>query len=259
MLVEKFLSFLGEEREKPNLQFLNQLVASHQRKVKWENLTKIVDWEKGHQTGNYLPPIETYINRIVEKGLGGTCWSIAAGFHWLLTKLGFEVHYLYMDPGHLCLRVDLEKPYYVDLGYCAPLFRAYPMDQSFTVKDNREEFQFIVEGGTITTIRTPGPTKTLRQEPVTLTDMNPLIEQSNQWATSQVLKEMRIFAYVDGIPTSLNNNVLKQYFTNEVSEKVLTHEDVVFYITKHFGVDLDFYEKTRRIYDTKMELALKGQ
>jgi arylamine N-acetyltransferase len=255
MLVEKFLSFLGVKKQEPNLQFLNQLIENHQKKVKWENLTKIVDWEKGNQTGNYLPSFETYIDRVVDKGLGGTCWSIAAGFHWLLSNLGYEVYYLYMDPGHLCLRVDLERSYYVDLGYCAPLFQAHPMDESFTVKDNREEFQFIVEGSTITTIRTPGPTKTLKREPVLLTDMYPLIEESNQWQTSLVLKELRIFAYVDDIPTSLNNHVLKQYFPIEVRETVLSEEEVGTYITEHFGIDCDFYKEAREIYKSKIKAA----
>lgn len=248
-LVHKFLKFLSVERQEPNLSFLNELVCNHQKKVKWENLSKIVEWERGDRTGDFLPPIDVYIDRIVDKGLGGTCWSIAAGFYWLLSKLGFTVHYLYMDSGHLCLRVDLEQPYYVDLGYCAPLFQAYPMNQSFFVKDNREEFDFMVDGDMITIKRTPGPTKILRQEPVTLTDMQPIIEVSNDWSQSVVLKEIRIFAYIKEIPTSLNNHVLKQYYPNEIRETLLSAEEVQTFITEHFGIDGAFFKEAKSIYE----------
>ena len=47
---------------------------------------------------------------------------------------------MYMDPGHLCLRVNLDQPYYVDVGYCAPLFQAYPLYESFQVSNVRETF-----------------------------------------------------------------------------------------------------------------------
>ncbi|TCW58026.1 hypothetical protein EC917_102208 [Bacillus thuringiensis] len=99
-LVNSFLSFLGTTKQPTSLKFLNEIIKAHQEKVKWETLTKIIDWEKGKKTGDYFPSIETYINRITTKGLGGTCWTHSIGFHWLLSNLGFDVHYMYMDPGH---------------------------------------------------------------------------------------------------------------------------------------------------------------
>jgi hypothetical protein len=102
------------------LPFLNQLNESHQLSVKWETLTKIIDWENGNQTGVFLPPIDFYIDRMIRLGTGGTCWTHAVGFHWLLSQLDFQDHYLNMNSGHHCLRVDLDQPYYVDVGYCAP-------------------------------------------------------------------------------------------------------------------------------------------
>ena len=51
---------------------------------------------------------------------------------------------MYMDPGHLCLRVNLDQPYYVDVGYCAPLFQAYPLYESFQVSNVRETFTYEV-------------------------------------------------------------------------------------------------------------------
>ena len=45
-LVNSFLSFLGTTKQPTSLKFLNELIKAHQEKVKWETLTKIIDWEK---------------------------------------------------------------------------------------------------------------------------------------------------------------------------------------------------------------------
>ncbi len=78
---------------------------------------------------------------------------------------------MYMDPGHLCLRVNLDQPYYVDVGYCAPLFQAYPLYESFQVSTVRETFTYQVSNKEIHITRDPGPTKTLITEPIQLTSM----------------------------------------------------------------------------------------
>lgn len=251
VLVEKFMNFLKVEKQEPSLPFLNQLIKSHQLRVKWETLTKIIDWEKGNQTGDFLPPIDMYIDRMTRLGTGGTCWTHAVGFHWLLTHLGFQVHYLYMDSGHLCLRVDLDQPYYVDVGYCAPLFQAYPLYESFKVENVREVFDYTVLNDTITVTRTPGPTKSLNLSPIQLVDVKPNIKASNNWATSPVLKDIQIFTYHNGVPTSIRNNTLKQYYETEKRETELTDEEMEQFITIDLGIDKNVYQEALRIYHSK--------
>lgn len=254
-LVNQFLKFLEVERKDPSLLFLNELIEQHQKKVKWETLTKILDWEKGNRTGDFLPSIEVYINRIVHLGAGGTCWTLARGFYWLLSQLGFTVDYIYMDSGHLCLRVNLDQPYYVDLGYCAPLFQAYPMFESFKVQNEREVFDYCVSEGIITITRSPGPTKVLNPTPIKLHDMEPFIKRSNDWNTSPVLKDILIFAYVDGVPTSINNDVLKQYFAEGKLERTLTVSDMELFITERLGIDRVLYHDALKIYQEKHDIA----
>lgn len=65
-LVNSFLSFLDTTKQPTSLKFLNELIKAHQEKVKWETLTKIIDWEKGNKTGHFFPSIETYIYRIFQ-------------------------------------------------------------------------------------------------------------------------------------------------------------------------------------------------
>ncbi|GLV64360.1 hypothetical protein Bmyc01_30300 [Bacillus mycoides] len=247
-LTNQFLSFLSVTKKPVSLNFLNELVKAHQEKVKWETLTKIIDWEKGNETSNYFPSIETYINRITTKGLGGTCWTCSIGFHWLLSNLGFDVHYLYMNPGHLCLRVNLEQPYYVDVGYCAPLFQAYPLYESFQVSNVRETFTYEVSNNRIEITRDPGPAKILNTEPIHLTSMKELIKKSNDWHSS-VLKKIQIFGYIDGVPTSINDNVLKRYFQGKKREHSLTSSELAYWITERFCIDKEMYQAATNIFN----------
>jgi hypothetical protein len=252
--VKKFLSFLELERKHPDLPFLNELTLAHQLKVRWENLSKIVDYEKGYETEQFLPSIDTYIDRIVEQGGGGTCWTLAIGFRWLLEKLGFEVHFLYMDHGHLCLRVELDQPYYVDIGYTAPLFKAYPLLQSFTVKNDREVFTYEVhQEDKIEVTRNPGPFKTLSTLPVRFGSLQPVFLESNNWETGKMLKDLLVFGYIDGVPTSLTTNTLKQFFPNGMVTKTLTDEEVIEWI-QAFKIDKNLYLQAKEIFNRRITI-----
>ncbi|MGN4819069.1 hypothetical protein [Bacillus cereus group sp. MYBK139-2] len=57
-LVNKFLSFLGTTNQPTSLKFLNELIKAHQEKIKWETLTKIIDWEKGKKREQSLTSSE---------------------------------------------------------------------------------------------------------------------------------------------------------------------------------------------------------
>lgn len=158
---------------------------------------------------------------------------------------------MYMDPGHLCLRVNLDQPYYVDVGYCAPLFQVYPLYESFQVSNVRETFTYQVSNKEIHITRDPGPTKTLITEPIQLTSMKKQIIKSNDWRTSPVLKKIQIFGYVDSVPTSINGNVLKQYFADEKMEHILSTSELTYWITKKFCIDKEIYERAIEIFTKK--------
>ncbi|UOY93351.1 arylamine N-acetyltransferase [Ectobacillus sp. JY-23] len=246
-LAKDFLLYLGVKKQEPSLTFLNELVREHQLKVRWETVTKMIDWEAGKKDGEFLPPVEVYMKRMIQDGCGGTCWTVATGFHWLLRELGFTVHYLYMDPGHLCLRVDLDQPYFIDLGYCAPLFRAYPLLQSFTVSDARETFSYQVADRNIVITRTSGPTKVLNPEPINLQDLKEVIQKANEWETAFALQAVRVFGYVDGVLTGISNNTLKRY-GREKEERELTEKELMYWVTEKFQMNPEVYTEAVRIY-----------
>ncbi|HHK5533680.1 TPA: hypothetical protein ACQUHH_002063 [Bacillus mobilis] len=57
-LINSFLSFLDTKKQPTSLKFLNELIKTHQEKVKWETLTKIIDWEKGKKKEHNLTSFE---------------------------------------------------------------------------------------------------------------------------------------------------------------------------------------------------------
>lgn len=156
-----------------------------------------------------------------------------------------------MDPGHLCLRGKLDQPYYVDVGYCAPLLQAYPLYESFQVSNARETFTYEVSNNRIKIARNPGLAKILHTEPIHLSSMKELITKSNDWHTSPVLKEIQIFGYIDGIPTSINDNVLKQYFQGKKREQIITSSELNYWITERFCVAKEIYERAIEIFNEK--------
>jgi N-hydroxyarylamine O-acetyltransferase len=74
-----------------------------------------------------VEPADAY-RKVVEHGRGGYCFELNGLFAWLLEQLGFAVTLLAAQPAigddryalpdaHLTLRVDLEHPWLVDVGF----------------------------------------------------------------------------------------------------------------------------------------------
>jgi arylamine N-acetyltransferase len=189
---ERLLAHLGLEREAPSLAFLDRLIAAHQKSVPFETLTKLADYEPGLKRGDFLPPLELYVDRIVTRGGGGLCWTLARGFQALLADLGFDAAFMHMFPGHLCVRVELpEGPYYADVGYAAPIFRAYPLFESFALDTHRETFTYDVRPDGIFVARNPGPSKQLDPTPRALAELTPFIDAANDPAVpTSVLRRL---------------------------------------------------------------------
>ena len=89
------------------------------------------------------------------------------------------------------------------------------------------------------------------KEPIHLSNMKELISRSNDWHTSPVLKKIQIFGYIDGIPTSINDNVLKQYFQGKKKEHNLTSFELTYWITERFRIDQEIFERAIKIFNEK--------
>ncbi|AVF26495.1 hypothetical protein ERICIV_02355 [Paenibacillus larvae subsp. larvae] len=62
-IVDRFLNYLEVSRRDIDISLLNDLIRNHQLKVRWENVTKILDYERGYLTNEFLPPLR---NTLIE-------------------------------------------------------------------------------------------------------------------------------------------------------------------------------------------------
>ncbi len=99
---------------------LSDLQRAHMLSVPFENLTI-------HLGGTNVLDLESNYQKIVVERRGGWCFELNGTFAWLLAQLGFDVTLLaagvHIGTGysnefdHLALRVDLDEPWLVDVGF----------------------------------------------------------------------------------------------------------------------------------------------
>lgn len=246
----RLLGHLGLEREAPTLDFLHRIIREHQRRVPFETLSKLLDYEPGLERGDFMPSMADYVERIVTRGAGGLCWTLARGLHVLLSDLGFDASLMYMDPGHCCVRVELTTgPYYADVGYAAPLDRAYPLFESFSLDTHRERFDYDVREDGIFVTRNPGPAKKLDPTPRRLEDFRDLIAAANDWTSPQSFLHRLAYArHVDGVYTSLRNGTLTRYAPRGPETTQLAPEDVPAALAGVFGTDPSLYIEAAEVH-----------
>lgn len=249
-IADRLLGHLELEREDPTLDHLNRIIRQHQLRVPFETLTKLTDYEPGLRRGDFLPSMEEYVERIVERGAGGLCWTLARGLKFLLDDLGFDAELMYMDPGHCCVRAEFpEGPYYADVGYSAPIFQAYPLFESFSLDTPREKFEYKVRDGGIFVTRNPGPTKHLDPNPRTLESLKPIIDGANQWeAERSFLHILAYSGYVDGVYTSLNNGTLRRYLAGGLEATVVEPAGIPALLSDVFGADPQLYHEAAAVH-----------
>jgi len=249
--MDRLLVHLELDRETPTLDYLHRLVRQHQLCVPFETLTKLIDWEPGLARGDFLPPLDLYVERIVTRRAGGLCWTLARGFHALLVDLGFDASLMVMEPGHCCVRVELpEGPQYADVGYAAPLFRAYPLLESFTVTSPRETFAYRVSEDGIVVTRTPaGPTKQLDPTPRRLADLRDLITAANDWNAPMSFLHRLVYAtYIDEVYTSYRDGTFRRFPATGEEKTEIAPDQVATLLADVFGVDSALYHEAEAIH-----------
>lgn len=248
--VDKLLRYLGLHREPPTLEYLHRLIKAHQLRIPFETLTKLIDYEPGLARGDFMPTMTEYVERIVTRGAGGLCWTLARGCQVLLADLGFDTALMYMDPGHCCVRVELsEGPFYADVGYAAPLYQAYPLFASFSVESHREAFEYRVGPEGIFVTRNPGPAKTLDPTPRRLDELRGHIMAANDWTSPQSFLHRLIFARdVDGVYTTLRDLTLTRYLPGGIEKTVVSAQEAPSILRNVFGADPTLYVEAAAVH-----------
>jgi arylamine N-acetyltransferase len=248
--VDRLLEHLQLAREAPSLDYLDRLIAQHQRRVPFETLTKLLDYEPGLRQGDFMPTMDRYVDRIVTRGAGGLCWTLARGFQVLLDDLGFDASLMYMEPGHCCVRVELpDGPFYADVGYAAPIFRAYPLFTSFALDTHREAFEYRVSDEGILVTRRPGPTKKLDPAPRRLEELRHLIAAANDWRAPQSFLHRLVYArHVGDVYTTLRDGVLARYLPGGAVLTDVSPEEAPSVLRDVFGADPLLYVEAAEVH-----------
>lgn len=119
--IEAYLQYLKIDREAPSLNYLQRLIQQHLSRIPYETFSKF-HYFTG-RTG-FVPSLEVFVENLMEKGWGGTCYTLNMNFSRLLSGLGFTCSLVRVNPGHLAIMVILEnRQFYVDVGYGSPIMK----------------------------------------------------------------------------------------------------------------------------------------
>ncbi len=143
---ENYLKILGIQKEPPSVSFLSQIVKSHLAKIPYENISKIIRFQKH---GPSIPSLEEFLDGVKEKTYGGTCFAQNIYLNHILNSLGFtsELISILKDGviSHVSLRVRVDgSNYFVDVGLMSSFagpFRIHP-SHTFTNDVGNQRFIF---------------------------------------------------------------------------------------------------------------------
>ena len=142
-----YLERIGASRPvTPTLETLATLMQAHLATVPFENLSihlgEPIDLTE-----------EALMEKLVSRRRGGFCYELNGGFAALLRHLGFEVTLhaarVHTTDGlgppydHLTLRVDLDEPWLVDVGFGKFVARPVPLTVGETHTDPAGTVQFV--------------------------------------------------------------------------------------------------------------------
>jgi hypothetical protein len=149
------------------------------------------------------------------------------------------------------VRVELrEGPHYADVGYAAPLYRAYPLFASFFLDTHRERFEYDVRTDGIFVTRNPGPSKKLDPTPRRMEDLGGLVAAANEWSAPQSFLHRLAYARdVDGVYTSMRDGVLTRYLAGGAERSQLAPGQVPEALADVFGADPTLYVEAAAVQE----------
>ncbi|WP_158842358.1 arylamine N-acetyltransferase family protein [Saccharothrix deserti] len=244
--VDAYLERIGAKRpDRLDLAALRELHERHLLSVPYENVYAV------EQRAFELVEAEL-VEKIVHRRRGGFCYELNGAFGLLLRALGFEVtvyagRVLLGTPSgpaewdHLCLRVDLDEPYLVDIGL--GWFSRYPLrldsvevqtDQAgeFRIEPVSDDERIIHHNGT--------PLYRLWLRPRELDDFR------ESWWWHQTSPESHFAQeFICWLPTEdgrllmLGNQLVRQKGDQWTDEFFNDDESLLAAYREHFGLDLD--------------------
>jgi len=225
---------------------LETLQRAHLTQVPFENL------DVYHRRGVSTDPVRS-IAKIVERGRGGWCFELNGGFASLLAALGFAVTRLGAtvllngptsdpEPSHATIRVDLDHPHLVDVGFGDSFIRPLRLDDDGPQNGGTGQFSFSRDDDQIT-LRHLADDRWMDQyrftlDPVTPADLDPANEFLQTSPTTHFTTKPFATRLIDGGPdrVTLVHDRLKMRSDGVWAEWPVTPDEWPAVLTEWFGL-----------------------
>ncbi|TCS82564.1 arylamine N-acetyltransferase [Tepidibacillus fermentans] len=182
--VYSYLQYLQLPVQQPTYSYLHAIYQSHLRRIPFENITKIIQYPKVLQEQQWVPPVETFVDRLYQWKSGGNCFYQTYSLEQLLDQLGFQTSFRFFDPNHVVIQVDLDQSYLIDVGFNYPFLRPYrlnePYQQTYLGDEVIYDYDPTIERWRLTRKMFGEITqkKVLYPEPLTWEEIIPFLEKS---------------------------------------------------------------------------------
>jgi arylamine N-acetyltransferase len=129
----RYLKILGIQRQKPDFEYLKNIVRAQMSKIPFENISKL--FYKKRIDLEQLIDFELYLEGIEKYRFGGTCYSINFYLNKLLEWLGYNIKLCGADMKnpdvHIVYILNIKsRDFLIDTGYAAPFLEPIPLDLS---------------------------------------------------------------------------------------------------------------------------------
>ncbi|MEU8269373.1 arylamine N-acetyltransferase [Sphaerisporangium sp. NPDC049002] len=244
--VGAYLARIGAARpDRPDAEALRRLQQAHLLSVPFENLSI-------HLGEPIVLDERSLVEKIVDRRRGGFCYELNGAFGTLLTALGYRVTLLQARVfdgdragppfDHLALRVDLDEPWLVDVGFGK--FSRHPL--RLAARDDQHDpdgvFRIIENGrhGDVDVILDGRPEYRLDLRPYELSDFVPTCWWQQTSPRSHFTRSLTCSLMTDSGRITLSGAKLINTVDGERREFVLDGDaDVLTAYRTYFGITLD--------------------
>lgn len=244
--ITRYLDRLGVARPaEPDVQSLRALQLAHLRAVPFESLS--IHLGEPISLGS-----DALFDKVVDRRRGGFCYELNGLFAELLTALGYRVTLLAARvfnggvPGplfdHLALRVDLDEPWLVDVGFGDFADEPLRLDERAEQRDGGGVFQIgLAPGGhgDLDITHNGDPAYRLTARPYELADFVPTCWWQATSPQSHFTRSPVCSMRTARGRITLRDRKLIHTVDGERTERVLEETELLPAYLDHFGITLD--------------------
>lgn len=244
--IDAYLDRIGAVRPtRVDAEALRELHERHLNTVPFENLSI-------HLGERIELSEDALFDKLVKRRRGGFCYELNGAFGALLSALGFEVSYLSaqvfgpdgeLGPpfDHLCLRVELDEPWLVDVGFGRHTLWPLRLLGTEPQRDPGGEFLVVDTPEGDWEVRHEGrPVYRVESRPRRMADFAPTCWWQSTSPASHFTGFLTCSLPTPGGRVTLSGDRLYETANGERSERQLDGEDVIYATYRErFGVELD--------------------